>query len=338
MLAAAHPLPEAPTLAFVAHRAVAKSFKRWIAPEAEVLQDRDPEPLHQMRVGLRRLRSTLSTFAPAIVLPTEWQGSSLRLLNRALGQVRDLDVLLMTLTQDYLPQLPAPEQKHLQKAIRKLSKRRYRSFQILKTELQHQRYRRLKKALNHWLKHPQTQPLASQPLALIGPDLLLSLTSQVFLHPGWWLQNPTPLQPPAPVPPAVLAHWHDLRKQIKALRYELELLSPFYATPLDCLQPLRQAQETLGNLQDLAVCQAVLEPLLAAPLTTVLPTLVLVLRDRQHHYVQAWEPLRLLLSNSDQRCLIRQQLSQMSAPMSDPMLAQVSAQVSVLPEAASLAP
>ena len=35
--------------------------------QGEVLADRDPEPLHQLRVSLRRLRTALSQFGPALV-------------------------------------------------------------------------------------------------------------------------------------------------------------------------------------------------------------------------------------------------------------------------------
>ena len=38
--------------------------------QADVLADRDPEPLHQLRVRFRRLRSTLLQFAPALLLPS----------------------------------------------------------------------------------------------------------------------------------------------------------------------------------------------------------------------------------------------------------------------------
>ena len=37
--------------------------------EAEALQDQDPEALHQMRIGMRRLRTALTGFAPALELP-----------------------------------------------------------------------------------------------------------------------------------------------------------------------------------------------------------------------------------------------------------------------------
>jgi CHAD domain-containing protein len=37
--------------------------------KAAVLCDTDPEPLHKMRVGMRRLRSILQILEPVVILP-----------------------------------------------------------------------------------------------------------------------------------------------------------------------------------------------------------------------------------------------------------------------------
>jgi CHAD domain-containing protein len=41
-------------------------FDQWLANQAAALDGRDPEGVHQMRVGLRRLRSALSIFKKLI--------------------------------------------------------------------------------------------------------------------------------------------------------------------------------------------------------------------------------------------------------------------------------
>jgi CHAD domain-containing protein len=59
------------------------------------------EPLHQMRVGTRRLRSDLKTFRPLV--DREWADGlrdELRWLGQVLGDVRDLDVLIDRLHAD----------------------------------------------------------------------------------------------------------------------------------------------------------------------------------------------------------------------------------------------
>ncbi len=49
--------------------AIKKHLEKIVKHEADVLKDRDPEDLHQMRVGMRRLRSAITGFAPALELP-----------------------------------------------------------------------------------------------------------------------------------------------------------------------------------------------------------------------------------------------------------------------------
>ncbi|NER99765.1 MAG: CHAD domain-containing protein, partial [Symploca sp. SIO1B1] len=49
--------------------AVEKHFQKILKHEIEVIKDKDPEELHQMRVGMRRLRTTVTSFEGAISLP-----------------------------------------------------------------------------------------------------------------------------------------------------------------------------------------------------------------------------------------------------------------------------
>ena len=67
------------------------------------------EPLHQMRVGTRRLRSDLRTFRP--LLDRDWAESlrtELKWLGGSLGAVRDLDVLLERLRREGEDRVAAP--------------------------------------------------------------------------------------------------------------------------------------------------------------------------------------------------------------------------------------
>lgn len=57
------------TLKEWAHIAIAKHTNKILKSEAGVIQDKDPEDLHQMRVGMRRLRSAIAGFKIALDLP-----------------------------------------------------------------------------------------------------------------------------------------------------------------------------------------------------------------------------------------------------------------------------
>jgi inorganic triphosphatase YgiF len=82
------------TIQQLIHHAVAKSVARIVAHDAGVRLGQDPEQVHQFRVGARRLRSDLRTFAP--LLDAAWMDflrTELRWLGTEVGVVRDCDVL-----------------------------------------------------------------------------------------------------------------------------------------------------------------------------------------------------------------------------------------------------
>jgi len=76
-----------------AFRRIAANCREQIAANhAAVARGNAPEALHQMRVGLRRLRSALALYAPLLELP-EALRADLRWLDEQLGAARDWDVL-----------------------------------------------------------------------------------------------------------------------------------------------------------------------------------------------------------------------------------------------------
>ncbi|MEM8779312.1 MAG: CHAD domain-containing protein, partial [Cyanobacteria bacterium P01_G01_bin.49] len=73
--------------------AIAKHSSKFIKHESGVLEDKDPEELHQMRVGMRRLRSAIHGFDAALELPKNAQEKKVKKIAQVLGKLRDLDVL-----------------------------------------------------------------------------------------------------------------------------------------------------------------------------------------------------------------------------------------------------
>ena len=74
-------------------RAIAQSYERLVAHEADLRVGDDPESVHQARVATRRLRSDLRTFEPFV--DAQWAAdlrAELRWLGSELGAVRDLEV------------------------------------------------------------------------------------------------------------------------------------------------------------------------------------------------------------------------------------------------------
>lgn len=82
----------------VYRRAFAASVVDLVSCDRGVRSTSDPEPVHNARVALRRLRSYLRTFRP--ILDSHWANSLrelMRWLDDRLGKARDLDVLIEVL-------------------------------------------------------------------------------------------------------------------------------------------------------------------------------------------------------------------------------------------------
>ena len=156
----------------VASALVAERLRRVVALQGEVLSDRDPEALHQMRVSFRRLCSTLEQFAPALNLPDAVDPQRIARIRRRLGLTRDLDVLRQRLDQQLLPQLPEREIRQLKPLLKQLKRERQLAFEDLVDTLQGRRYLKLLATLQQWLKQPVFTPLGEEPLAAWRPELV----------------------------------------------------------------------------------------------------------------------------------------------------------------------
>jgi triphosphatase len=78
-----------------AFRAIGFSCLQHFAANADAIDHGDPEGVHQMRVGLRRLRAAISLFKELIKPPDSPHiKSELKWLTEQLGAARDIDVFL----------------------------------------------------------------------------------------------------------------------------------------------------------------------------------------------------------------------------------------------------
>jgi inorganic triphosphatase YgiF len=76
-------------------RAIARSALRHFSGNTDAIRNLDPEGVHQMRVGLRRLRAAISLFSRALPgAKTEEIKAELRWLTNELASARELDVFL----------------------------------------------------------------------------------------------------------------------------------------------------------------------------------------------------------------------------------------------------
>ncbi len=291
------------TLDSFAYAAIEKHFKKSIKHKSDVLDDQDPEALHQMRVGLRRLQTAVDVFGFAVKLPKTISDRAIRKIAHSLGAVRDLDVLTAELRAQQQANLPASEQSRLETLLEKMNKQRKRDFAHLKRTLKGSDYDSLKDAFKGWLEKPHYQAVAQLPMQEVLPDLLLPLISETLLHPAWLVsatfENGTAMVHsihPEMRDDFIKQHspaLHDLRKQMKRVRYQTELFVDFYDRAYaNQVEEFKTLQEVLGQIQDSAVLQGYLESQIKASVQEVYPSLSKQLDQKVTDALQTWQTLQ----------------------------------------------
>jgi inorganic triphosphatase YgiF len=214
----------------------------------------DPEGVHQMRVGLRRLRSALALLRP--MLPAEAVASfqtELRWLTSELGVARDLDVFLEE-TLEPLQQRFAQDGalKRLRDEAREL---RAESYGHLRAALDSPRYSHAMLLLGHWLARCgwREQPLSADSARLFVParevtGALLGQRERKVRHLGRHLRRRSAQEK------------HALRVRLKKLRYAAEFLAGVHPPGRAdrYLRRLAELQDVLGHLNDGATAERLL--------------------------------------------------------------------------------
>jgi CHAD domain-containing protein len=292
------------TLGEYAYQAIEKHFHKTLKWEKSVKKDEDPEALHQMRVGMRRLRTAVSRFGIALDFPKPVSDKNIGKIARRLGNLRDLDVLKEILETEYKPHLSSKEQKYLHTAFAALAKQREHALTVTQATLKDEPYKSLKQSLHDWLAAPSYHPLASVAIQQVLPDLLLPEASSFLLHPGWLLgtkfvdaQLTIRKDWPAEKVEQKLATegetLHSLRKQAKRIRYQMELFTDLYGESYAAyVADVKNIQDVLGTLQDSAVLTEWLEDVLKSEMHTHLRGLTKLLVENRYQMWQKWQPLQ----------------------------------------------
>jgi triphosphatase len=204
------------------------------------------EPVHQMRVALRRLRTAIALLKPLLPAAAAVAEASegLRGLARALGPAREWDVFL----EGTAPAIKAafPEDAAIARLLEAARRRRERAYAALREELAGAGFRRLMlrlvaiAVLRPWQREGERGP--ETPLAAVAPALLQRRRRKL-------------LSAGAEIETADAAHLHAVRLRAKRLRYAGEILCSLFPRKeaQHFLHRLARLQDRLGLLND-AVC------------------------------------------------------------------------------------
>ena len=248
---------------------------------------------HQLRIGLRRLRTAFAVFAPALGADAfAGLSAAARRMGQDVGRLRDADVLIDDVVT------PAAE-RGLDPAARA--------------------------ALVGALEARREAVRAEVRAELAGPastgfvfDLLEFIETRGWLAPSDYSQTGRLAAPLAGAAPGMLARrhrkalklgrnietlddaaLHELRKELKKLRYTLETLEPLFPgkKAADFLKALKAMQDTFGSLNDAAMAAEALTGT-AAPARAdpdaqrgagwVLGTLAIRVADDRPALFEAW--------------------------------------------------
>jgi triphosphatase len=218
---------------------VAACIRHFRLNEPLVIEQRHVEGLHQTRVAMRRLRSALSLFRPAIADEDfERLRDELRWSTAEMGDARNLDVLLQR-------DLPDAERERLRKE-------RDRAYDAAIGTMESPRFRQLMLELTAWVAGGawRRSKTARDPFAAFTTRRIDRLWGKVSR-----VRKLRPMDD---------QEKHRLRIRIKKLRYALE-----FVAALQVHHPKRRkkfgramedVQEALGFVHDLSVARTHLSP------------------------------------------------------------------------------
>jgi triphosphatase len=207
-----------------------------------VVHAKDPEYLHQLRVGLRRLRSVLRAFRPLLgtARPVVRR---LRAFIPTFGEARDWDVFVQTLQQT-----PGAKQLLARAHLRRATARRKAREAAASPEFQIFLLRTLRWL--HGAPWSRRAPKMSAALAAFGAQSLERLHRKVLkrAHGLDWLDAEAR---------------HALRIRVKRLRYGCEFFAASFprASVRPYVRSLEALQDILGELNDVAVGRRLLKSL-----------------------------------------------------------------------------
>jgi CHAD domain-containing protein len=298
-----------PSLGSLALQILEKQFSKIVKQESGVLADLDSEPVHQMRVATRRMRTALILFEPLILLKPKLYRDFAKLAKR-LGAVRDLDVLKLRI-QHYQaqPDFNLAEQAQLCVVMHRLERLRQKRFKQLTKTLTGSFYGRLVHECQAWFDAPQFNLEAQWQARIALPDLLLPLIHAWLKHPVWLIEEHQ--QKEKSNPNAVSYSWdenqtdgmlHELRKLTKQVRYQTEFFTAFYGPELSAyVSELKAIQKLLGERQDNAIFTAFLAKILGAKWQAKVPRLLQELQQTQADFQSEWQPFREIYLDANAR-------------------------------------
>ena len=218
----------------------------------------DIEGVHQFRVTVRRMRSALSLFRDAIPKSARGHWSEeMRWVAGELGLARDLDVFIsegLGAVADELP-LSGCQELLLLAEERRAQTYKHQVHPMLDSE----RYRRFKEDFAGWIGRKQWE--SGEPNKKQEKFLFMNLVP--FSRKLMDKQERKVLTAGSNVNRHAPEEMHRLRIECKKLRYAADFFRPLFMGMGTFISHMRELQDLLGLMNDVAVMRQLLDELLA---------------------------------------------------------------------------
>ncbi len=216
----------------------------------------DIEGVHQVRVTLRRMRSALTVFRPALpkAVTAGW-AEEMRWAAGETGLARDLDVFITEGLGAVAGKLALPGEQKLAEIA---ERHRRRAYEQVCAMLDSGRYARFKREFPIWLGRRAWREEA------LGAKRLMRLDSPVITFARKVLDRHERrvLEAGANVDTSSAEQMHRLRIECKKLRYAAEFFTPLFLGMEGFIGHMKGLQDLLGVIHDVAVMRHLFERLL----------------------------------------------------------------------------
>ncbi|MCY3780837.1 MAG: CHAD domain-containing protein [Chloroflexi bacterium] len=239
-------LPTDP-VAEAGRKVFAGQIRRMQRQEAGSRTGEDIESVHRMRVAIRRMRSLLKLLPDFYRVGTVSKiEGGLREIARALGRIRDLDVLILDL-ENFSATQPPEQQAQILSVIDRLDQRRDNRRKRLNALFDSKGYARFLRQLSRFGKTPGRgarrikRRRAPHQLRHVLPLLLHQRMARVKAY-------------DTVLPSSDINDLHELRVEFKQLRYAVEFFEPVLGSSAGrFLRSVKAMQDFLGRIQDISV-------------------------------------------------------------------------------------
>lgn len=253
--AALTPVEMTDVMTEVGRKVLLQNFIEMLEREAGSRTGEDIEDVHKMRVATRRMRSAFLVFGDFYRnKPVRPFSERVKLTARALGAVRDLDVMIDDIEKYRAARNAETEADYisaLQGLINKLDKQRRKARIALNDYLDSKPYEQFVKAFSKFLMTPDNgaaRPLVGQePVEVrhVAPVMVYQQLAAVRAYDSV-IHADTEIET-----------LHALRIEFKRLRYVVAFFQPVLGTSAEeFIEEIKEMQEYLGRLNDAEVAQA----------------------------------------------------------------------------------